>query len=80
MGNHQTIALRGTVKTFSPSLGNVLPDDDAGRDDLWLLITNVSLAAAEPEKKMHHVIEMWAPWMWRKSVQPTSSTLVLGPI
>ena len=41
----------------------MLPDDDAGRDDLWLLVTNVSLAAAEPEKKMHHVIEMWAPWM-----------------
>jgi hypothetical protein len=41
----------------------VLPDDDAGRDDLWLLVSNVSLAAAEPEKKMRHVIEMWAPWM-----------------
>ena len=26
-------------------------------------MTNVSLAAAEPEKKMRHVIEMWAPWM-----------------
>src|SRR5262249_2477566 len=39
------------------------PDDEAGRDDLWLLVVNVSLAAAEPKKKMRHVIEMWAPWL-----------------
>ena len=51
------------LKLFRHRWGNVLPDDDAGRDDLWLLVTNVSLAAAEPKKKMHHVIEMWAPWM-----------------
>ena len=31
-----------------------------------MLVTNVSLAAAEPEKKMHHVIEMCAPWMSAK--------------
>jgi hypothetical protein len=51
------------LKLFRHRWGNVLPDDDAGRDDLWLLVTNVSLAAAEPEKKMRHVIEIWAPWM-----------------
>jgi hypothetical protein len=51
------------IKLFRHRWGNVLPNDDAGRGDLWLLVTNVSLAAAEPEKKMHHVIEMWAPWM-----------------
>jgi hypothetical protein len=43
--------------------GHVLPDDDAGRDDLWLLVSNTSLAASEPKKKMRHVIELWAPWM-----------------
>jgi len=51
------------IRLFRHRWGHVLPDDDAGRDDLWLLVTNVSLAAAEPEKKMRHVIEMWAPWM-----------------
>jgi len=33
------------------SWGHVLPDDDSGRDDLWLLVTNVSLAAAETRKE-----------------------------
>jgi hypothetical protein len=51
------------LRLFGHRWGHVLPDDDAGRDDLWLLVTNVSLAAAEPQKKMRHVIEMWAPWM-----------------
>jgi len=52
------------LKLFRHRWGHELPDDDAGRDDLWLLVSNVSLAAAEPEKKMRHVIEMmWAPWM-----------------
>jgi hypothetical protein len=51
------------LRLFRHRWGNELPHDDAGRDDLWLLVTNVSLAAAEPEKKMRHVIEMWAPWM-----------------
>jgi hypothetical protein len=51
------------MRLFRHRWGYVLPDDDAGRDDLWLLASNVSLAAAEPEKKMRHVIEMWAPWM-----------------
>ena len=28
-----------------------------------MLVTNVSLAAAKPKKKMAHVISLWAPWM-----------------
>ena len=51
------------LRLFRHRWGHVLPDDDAGRGDLWLLVTNCSLAAAEPEKKMAHVIEVWAPWM-----------------
>jgi hypothetical protein len=51
------------VRLFRDRYGHQLPDDDAGREDLWLLVTNVSLAAAEPQKKMRHVIDVWAPWM-----------------
>ena len=40
-----------------------LPDDSAGRDDLWLYVVNTSMAACAPKEKMHHVIETWAPWM-----------------
>ena len=48
---------------FRDRWGYQLPDDEAGRGDLWELVTNVSLAARDPEKKMRHAIEVWAPWM-----------------
>ena len=51
------------IKLFRHRWGHALPEDDAGHGDLWPLILNVSLAAAEPLKKMAHVIELWAPWM-----------------
>ena len=51
------------VKLFRHRWGYELPDDDAGRGDLWELVTNVSLAVGSPEKKMKFVIETWAPWM-----------------
>jgi hypothetical protein len=50
------------VKLFRHRWGHTLPDDDAGRGDLWELVTNASLARA-PEKKMAFLIETWAPWM-----------------
>jgi hypothetical protein len=46
------------------------PDDSAGRDDLWLLVNNTSMAAVEPKKKMRHVIELWAPWIPDNEVGP----------
>ena len=51
------------IRLFRFRWGNVLPEDDSGWGDLWLLVSNVSLAAKEPQKKMRHVIELWAPWM-----------------
>jgi hypothetical protein len=50
-------------RLFLHRWGPLLPDDQSGREDLWLLMLNASLATAEPEKKMNHVIDLWAPWM-----------------
>lgn len=51
------------VRLFRHRWGHVLPDDDAGRGDLWLLLQNVSLAPVGADKKTRHVIEVWAPWL-----------------
>ena len=51
------------VKLFRHRWGYALPDDDAGRGDLWELVTNVSLATEAPAKKIKASIETWAPWM-----------------
>ena len=43
--------------------GLILPDDDAGRDDLHELLLAVSLRPKEPVLIMRNIVETWAPWM-----------------
>ena len=42
--------------------GNVLPNDDAGREDLRELLYTISVGP-NPAIKMPKAIELWAPWM-----------------
>jgi hypothetical protein len=51
------------LKLFRHRYGYEFPDDDAGRDDLFVLLCVVSLAPSASDKKIAHTIEMWAPWM-----------------
>src|SRR6476620_7706066 len=51
------------IKLFRHRYGNEFPNDDAGRDDLFVLLCVVSLAPSATDKKIAHTIEMWAPWM-----------------
>jgi hypothetical protein len=43
--------------------GATLPDDDAGRDDLDLLLRLHAVASNAAEKKMRCEVEISAPWM-----------------
>jgi hypothetical protein len=53
----------GNLRTlFRDRYGPILPDDDAGREDLRELLLPVSLGR-EAEHKLHNIIETWAPWM-----------------
>jgi hypothetical protein len=45
--------------------GPTLPDDDAGRDDLELLLDVVSFAP-DARRRMKNIIETWASWMSTK--------------
>src|SRR6476661_1668515 len=51
------------IKLFRHRYGHEFPNDDAGRDDLFVLLCVVSLAPSATDKKIAHTIEMWAPWM-----------------
>jgi hypothetical protein len=42
--------------------GYELPDDDAGRDDLYELLLVISLGEGA-DRKMRNAIGLWAPWM-----------------
>ena len=63
------------LKLFRDRWGYVLPDDDAGRSDLFELIMNISLAPAAVDKKMVCAIETWALWM-----QPDEANEMVGHI
>jgi hypothetical protein len=43
--------------------GPTLPDDDAGRVDLYELLLAVSLAPKSASRIMANIVEIWAPWM-----------------
>lgn len=65
MGNNETVRrLRygDLVKILRCRYGYVLPDDDAGREDLYELLLPVSLGQGHA-RKMKHVVQLWAPWM-----------------
>ena len=49
-------------KILRSRYGHTLPDDDAGRDDLELLLDLVSFVP-DARYRMKNVIETWAPWM-----------------
>jgi hypothetical protein len=51
------------MKLFRHRYGYQFPDDDAGREDLLVLLCVVSLAQSGADQKMANVIEMWAPWL-----------------
>ena len=57
------------IRLFRHRYRHELPDDDAGREDLWLLLQNVSLATAGAEKKIRCAIETWAPWLSEEEAQ-----------
>ena len=51
------------TRLFRHRYGRHLPNDDAGTEDLWLLIQNVSLVPFDWERRVRNTIETWAPWM-----------------
>jgi hypothetical protein len=51
------------IKLFRHRYGHEFPNEDAGRDDLFVLLCVVSLAPSATDKKMAHVLSLWAPWM-----------------
>jgi hypothetical protein len=49
-------------RVYRSRYGHTLPDDDAGRADLYELLLVISLGDGH-QRKMKNAIEIWAPWM-----------------
>jgi hypothetical protein len=57
-----TLRLNDLAKLFRGRYGITLPDDDAGRDDLWIALNHLA-CLPHPQAAMTHWIEIWAPWL-----------------
>lgn len=62
----QLVALRlhDLAKVFRARYGNVLPDDDAGRDDLIVAVHHLA-CLPHPQKPIAQWLDLWAPWLTR---------------
>ena len=66
-------------RIFRHRYGPVLPDDDAGRADLVLILFAISLSHDAPEEKMGHEIEISAPWVTAKQAEDLIGLIMKEP-
>jgi hypothetical protein len=60
----------GEIKRYlGDRYGHTLPDDDAGRDDLFELLLCTSLRPDSASRVMRNVIEIYAPWMTEQEAE-----------
>jgi hypothetical protein len=58
--------------------GPVLPDDDAGREDLVILLNHVAQNRDDPHTKMIHTARVWAPWMAPTEAEELVNQIILA--
>lgn len=56
------LRLNDLAKIFRARYGHVLPDDDAGRDDLMVAVHHLA-SLAHPRAHVTRWLELWAPWL-----------------
>lgn len=57
-----SLRLRDLAKLFRARYGVVLPDDDAGRDDIDVAVNHLA-SLAHPKGRIGKWLGLWAPWL-----------------
>lgn len=57
-----TLRLNDLAKLYRARYGQVLPDDDAGREDLATGLSHIATLSTARER-MRDYLNLWAPWM-----------------
>lgn len=62
-GGFRRVRLGQVRRVLRNRYGHQLPDDDAGREELFELLLINSLHPTHPVERMQQEIEVWAPWL-----------------
>lgn len=74
-----TLRLHDLAKLFHHRYrGPELPDDDAGRDDLWIALNHLA-CLPHPRAACMAWVEKWAPWMPLAEASETASRAMVNP-
>jgi hypothetical protein len=65
-------------RIFADRYGAHLPDDDAGRDDLWIALQHLALGA-DAVGRCQRFIKQWAPWMPEQEAEEKMTAAIDKP-
>jgi hypothetical protein len=79
-GNPVTrVRLRELERIFRLRYGRILPDDDAGRDDLILAAHHIAQMRGEIVKHIVCWASLWAPWMAQEEAKALAEEIAAAP-
>lgn len=76
-GNVASLRVGELARIFTHRYGSKLPDDDAGRDDVALMLSHLA-HLPNATARMNHFLELRAPWMNRDEREAVKQLAVTG--
>jgi hypothetical protein len=74
-----TLRVAELRRLFQARYGHVLPDDDAGRDDV-LIMANHLARGQDAERRIALWLGLWAPWMSKQEIIAIATKVIAKPI
>jgi hypothetical protein len=67
-------------RLFSDRYDSSLPDDDAGRDDIRIMVHHLALMSGDQRARMKTWLSTWAPWMSAEQTVALTDAVIAKPI
>jgi hypothetical protein len=66
-------------RLFTARYGRTLPDDDAGRDDAFIMACHLVMRP-EADRRIPAWLSLWAPWMPQDEVRAFTTKIIAKPL